>query len=524
MKKPSILFSLLAIVFLLTGSLLNSHHAEASETQTVYLHKQATKANQSTQDMLTEKQGINGAEFTVIDITHFVRTYSTSHEEALEQAKSVTKEEVASLAVGAAVPNRLGMEVVAKGKTAQMDVPNKQGQKESMDGVLKLSLAKKNKAHNASYLFIETASVSQAAPSDSIIMHFPIEDELNNTVPDDVIHVYSKNDSLLIIPTEPKIDKQLAEEHSDFTYDEAIHYKIHVTVPTPISSYQYFRVIDVPDPALVADIQSVKITDHKGQAIDATSYELRAKENGFEVSFVPNKLAAYQESQLTIAYQLSIKAGAAADTPFYNKALLQYHDSLKDQEKTSTSKEVLTGGYRFVKVDGSQRETKLKDAAFVVKNKEGNYLSTKYKWKKSDDPAKDETLLQLVSDQAGLFELKGIAYGDYQIEETAAPKGYRLLQKPIDFKIEKGTYEAGKTTGLLEVINSKLPSTGGGKTTISGQATGGNRMTTYTTSNSSRRLPSTGEKILDLGLFGGLLILLALVTYSIRKKRQQGNN
>ena len=58
--------------------------------------------------------------------------------------------------------------------------------------------------------------------------------------------------------------------------------------------------------------------------------------------------------------------------------------------------------------------------------------------------------------------MKGLAYGTYQIEETIAPDGYRRLQKPIDFKIEKNTYEAGKTTGALEVVNSKLPNTGGG--------------------------------------------------------------
>lgn len=523
MKKPSIIFSLFATVFLLTGNLFHLQSVEAAEDHTVYLHKQASKEKQDGQGMLTEKQGINGAEFMVVDITHFVRTHSTSHEEALEQAKAVAKEEVANLEVGQAVPNRLGMEVVAKGKTARMDVPNKQGQNEAMDGVLKLSLAKKNKAHDASYLFIETASVSQADPSDPIILHFPIEDELNNLVPDEVVHVYSKNDSLREFPTEPKIEKQLAEDHSDFDYGEGINYEIQVTIPTPISSYQYFKVIDTPDPALLAEINSIKITDQKGQPIDSASYKVSAKENGFIVDFVPRKLVAYQETQLKIAYQLKIKSGAAADTAFFNKVLLQYNDSIKDGEQASTSKEVLTGGYRFVKVDANDRQSKLKDATFVVKDKDENYLTTDYQWKNSEVPATDEALLKLVSNQEGLFELKGIAYGDYQIEEIMAPTGYRRLTKPVDFKVEKNTYEAGKTTGLLEVVNSKLPSTGGGETPADGQTTIGTQKNTYVASNGSRRLPSTGERILDVGLLGGLLILLVFVTYSIRKKQQQGN-
>lgn len=500
---------------LLFGDVLHSQQVEAAEMSTVYLHKQVTKPNQTGQGMLTEKQGINGVEFTVIDITQFVRTHSTSHEEALDQAKAVSKSEVAGLTVGQAVPNRLGMEVVAKGRTAQTDVPNKQGQTESVDGVLKLSLVKKNKSHDASYLFIETDSVSQADPSDPIIMHFPVEAELNDDTTDEAIHVYSKNDSLLEVPTEPKIEKQLAEDHADFTYGEAINYEIKVTIPTPISSYQYFKVIDIPDPALLADISSIKITDQKGQLIDSSIYQISAKDNGFVIDFVPNKLVGYQETQLKISYQLAIKAGAAADTAFYNKALLQYNDSLKDGEQDSTSKEVLTGGYRFVKVDSDNRQLKLKEASFVVKSKEGLYLTASYQWKKTDTPAKDEDLLRLVSTQEGLFEIKGLAYGDYQIEEIVAPDGYRRLEKPTDFKIEKNTYEAGKTTGLLEVLNSKLPKTGGG-TTI-----GGSSKSTSVTGTSSRRLPSTGEQILDVGLLGGSLILLVFVTYSIRKKRLQ---
>ncbi|MGH1831478.1 SpaH/EbpB family LPXTG-anchored major pilin [Enterococcus gilvus] len=524
MKKPSIIFSLLAIGFLLIGNLFSMQSVEAAEKHTVYLHKQATQENQDGQGLLTEKKGINGAEFTVIDITHFVRTHSTSHEEAVEQAKAVAKSEVADLEVGEAVPNRLGMEVVAKGKTARMDVPNSHGQNESMDGVLKLSLTKKNKAHDASYLFIETASVSQAGPSDPIIMHFPIEDELNNTITAEFTHIYSKNDSLVEIPTEPKIEKQLAEDHADFTYGEAINYEIKVNIPIPISRYQYFKVIDLPDPALLADVNSITVADQKNQPIDSASYQVSAEGNGFIINFVPNKLVEYQEMQLTISYQMKIKEGAAADTPFFNKALLQYNDSIKDQEQTSTSKEVLTGGYRFVKVDADTRQLKLKDATFVVKNKKEQYLTTDYKWKNSETPSKDEDLLKIVSTQEGVFELKGLAYGTYQIEEIVAPKGYRLLEKPIEFKIEKNTYLAGETTGLLEVLNSKLPSTGGGETGDVGKATNVNAKAVYTVGKNTRRLPSTGERILDVGLFGGLLILLVFVIYSIRARQQQKND
>lgn len=116
-----------------------------------------------------------------------------------------------------------------------------------------------------------------------------------------------------------------------------------------------------------------------------------------------------------------------------------------------------------------------------------------------------------------------MAYGDYQLEEIVAPEGYRLLEKTIDFKIEKNTYVAGETTGLLEVVNSKstknqLADTG------NKQTTGGAGSMNQASGSLSRRLPSTGDRRLDVGLLGLLLMLIAFSTYGIRKKQQQGNN
>lgn len=60
MKKPSIIFSLLAIGFLLIGNLFSMQSVEAAEKHTVYLHKQATQENQDGQGLLTEKKESTG--------------------------------------------------------------------------------------------------------------------------------------------------------------------------------------------------------------------------------------------------------------------------------------------------------------------------------------------------------------------------------------------------------------------------------------------------------------------------------
>lgn len=505
---------------MITVNLIFAPAAHASETQTVYFHKQATKAGVTARDMLTEKQGVNGAEFTVVDITHFVRTHSTSHEEALEKAKAVTKEQIGGLSLGQAVPDHLGMNVVAKGKTERAMVPDQNGQMKEMDGVLKLSLARKNLAHDASYLFVETASVDSADPSDNLIFHFPVVDELTGEENTDPLHLYSKNDSLREEPVEPAIEKELAEKQPDFSYGEAIKYQIEVTVPTGIAQYDSFQVIDTPDPALLADTTSLQLTDKNGKKLKESAYKVTAKDNGFVIDFVPTKLVGIKK--INVSYTLSIKQGAKPDTPFFNKAVLRYHDSVNAGEQSSTSKEVLTGGYRFVKVDSQDRKQKLKAASFVVKDQEDRYLTKSYGWKKSEKPDKDEDLLILESNQEGAFEIKGLAYGEYQLEEIIAPDGYRLLDKSIDFKIEKDTYLAGETTGTLEVLNSKLPNTGGG-TTKSNTTNNGvqNDSPNTITNRITRNLPSTGEELLNVGILGGALVLLATAIYVFKNRQQK---
>ena len=61
--------------------------------------------------------------------------------------------------------------------------------------------------------------------------------------------------------------------------------------------------------------------------------------------------------------------------------------------------------------------------------------------------------------------------GDYQLEETKAPKGYSELKAPIDFTVDKDsegetTLDAGKLKddkGFTQVVNKKvtIPQTGG---------------------------------------------------------------
>ncbi len=203
-----------------------------------------------------------------------------------------------------------------------------------------------------------------------------------------------------------------------------------------------------------------------------------------------------------------------------------------------TEPKVVTGGKRFVKTD--QQGNRLAGAEFFVKNGEGKYLvaakkdaqavtdakdaldkavetynnlsaeeqegeagktakaaidkaqedynkafiknATAYTWEDAPAEGKADNRVVLTSDGQGRFEITGLEYGDYKLEEKTAPKGFAKLNGDIDFKVAKGSYtdaagydkgakapthigynNADDTVKGQEVVNKKvsIPQTGG---------------------------------------------------------------
>lgn len=124
---------------------------------------------------------------------------------------------------------------------------------------------------------------------------------------------------------------------------------------------------------------------------------------------------------------------------------------------------------------GKQAKTAINTAQEAY-NKAVVAAAQQYKWVETTDKTAER--VKLVSDGQGKFEITGLAYGTYYLQETKAPKGYALNEARYEFKIAKGSYSAttggvtyesddpvsDKTVGGAQRIDNKkvtIPQTGG---------------------------------------------------------------
>ncbi|MFM1541795.1 SpaH/EbpB family LPXTG-anchored major pilin [Helcococcus ovis] len=133
------------------------------------------------------------------------------------------------------------------------------------------------------------------------------------------------------------------------------------------------------------------------------------------------------------------------------------------------------------------------DQAQEVFNKAFKNASIRYTW--VSDQTKATTF---VSDSQGRFEVNGLEYGEYELVETIAPKGYAKLTSNIKFEVKAGSSTIGN-------INYKVESKGFNAQQIK---------------NKKISIPQTGGIGTVIFTVAGLIIMGAAI-YALKKNNQE---
>ncbi|NCB80313.1 MAG: isopeptide-forming domain-containing fimbrial protein [Bacilli bacterium] len=355
---------------------------------------------------------------------------------------------------------------------------------------------------DAVYLFVEQASDDVETTADNIadnlVVSLPIYKQgTDGTVLKD-IHLYPKNITKEIPFTKEITNTKNGEPQRDFSIGQTIDYKLTATIPANIAEtnlvngesqnvYNFFKFVDTFQTSQLTFINanhSVTVSDGTTgttlTTLTSADYTVKVEKDTpvagtttvttalTEVGI--KNLAAYANKEISFDYQMKINSLDDIDTDIENTAKATFgHDGDNGWEKVTEpdSETVITGGYKFVKVDVNNKAKTLAGAEFVVRKDTtdtAKYFKATAEGGQWVDKYEDAT--KYTTDTDGIVDVKGLEYGTYQLQEITAPTGYALpkdLAAYTQFVVTKDSYTT-TSTAPIKIVNTPkgfLPSTGG---------------------------------------------------------------
>lgn len=262
--------------------------------------------------------------------------------------------------------------------------------------------------------------------------------------------------------TQPQIIKFVTKDdnYEDCTsfneFDKAKqHWIIYAGVPADIATTTYtnYTITDNMDDLLHLVDSSVKVyaeTASGFEELDKTDYTVNPATKDYDFAVDVTDISALKNAtRVKVEYDTTLDSSAVIETKYYNDCNLIFKASNTPEYEVGLTQKpyVYTGGYKFVKTNASNQG--LANAEFNLYVHGGT------------TPIKTG----LKSSANGTFEIKGLAYGKYDLLETKAPLGYELRADRITFEVKAGSYDAA-ATAIINQATPQLPITGGMGTVI----------------------------------------------------------
>lgn len=345
---------------------------------------------------------------------------------------------------------------------------------------------------------------------------------------------------------------------ADWNIGDAVPFKLIGALPA-MSGYDTYKYVfhDTLSAGLTLNAGSVKVYLAESADADLSSltpltagkdYTLITSNTGdgcsFEVVFNDLTKVTIPEGNefIIVAYTATLNKNAEIGlngNP--NDVYLEFSNNPYDEEDTNTTPKdtviVFTYELDTTKVDGAQTETKLKDAQFVLLNKDGDKVAKIDAANKFDGwvnlPAgtgeggaityEDWTTYNttnpviLTSDDDGLFKVIGLDDGTYKLREIQAPDGFNLLPNDVTVVITADTNNCQDWIGTAAEALRDLNVTANEEPGI-GQADTGIAAITIA-NNKGATLPETGGMGTTVFyVLGGILAVGAGVLLVTRRR------
>ena len=290
------------------------------------------------------------------------------------------------------------------------------------------------------YYFIETE-----APEDYVMFgdkkHFSITE--SGTLAEDGTRTGTVVEIEITNYVAPAIEKTVEGSTETYETNRETEYEYNLTIALPKDIAQYKKFI-------VTDVLDDRISYAGSWNVEGISEDiLTFTQDGQTLTWAVNNFGALDGVEsFTINFTAKINGDVDLEAieveGIPNTGKINFtNESDQDGEKETPPVYVkpTSGALKIIKQDGDTEE-KLAGAEFELRDLEGNVIKSG------------------TTNDAGEISWEDLDYGDYQLVETKAPEGYRLLTSPIDVKINGDENEV-----TLTVNNTKtgweLPTTGG---------------------------------------------------------------